>query len=97
MSGRVKEYSAKGFAESVHIRRAQSTWTMVGVYHGLQSGIENNPETPWVTVCEKHSACVCHRTLAAAKLHAADPAGWCEDCATALATTQGYCADRRQS
>ena len=59
---------------------ARVTGTLVGVYHGDQSGLEGDPEHPWITVCEVHSACISSPTLALAKSAATDPAGWCEDC-----------------
>lgn len=75
-----KQYAFKGLEGCVVQSRARTTGTLVGLYHGQQSGIEMDPETPWVTVCEEHGSCVCHETLALAKSWLADPAGWCEDC-----------------
>lgn len=77
----MKEYDFNGLAGCVSQRKAQTTGTLVGVYHGAQSGMEMDPEYPWITVCEVHANCVSHSTLALAKSHAADPEGWCEDCA----------------
>lgn len=53
---------------------------MVGVYHGEQSGLEVDPDDPWVTVCEEHGTLVSHPTRALASAHASDPLGWCEEC-----------------
>jgi hypothetical protein len=53
---------------------------MVGVYAADEAGMECDPELPWATVCEEHSAIVCHPTLRLARDHAALPSGWCEDC-----------------
>lgn len=76
----MKIYGYNDLAGCVQQRRARSTGTMVGVYHGDQSGIESDPTDPWVTVCEAHHNLMCHPTLALAKLHAAEPRAWCEDC-----------------
>lgn len=76
----MKTYGCKGLAGCVQQRRAQATGTLVGVYHGAQSGLESDPADPWVTVCEVHNNLVCHPTLALAKAHAVDPRNWCEDC-----------------
>ena len=77
---RVQEYGVKGLAGCVQQRVARSTGTLVGVYHSAQSGIEDDPALPWVTVCEVHSSCVCHTTLTLARSHAVEPEGWCESC-----------------
>ena len=76
----MREYGHKGLAGCVEQRKARQTRTVVGIYHGVQSGIEKDPATPWVTVCEEHGACVCHPTLRLARWHASDPQGWCEEC-----------------
>lgn len=76
----VKTYAYNGLEGCVVQRVARKTGTLVGVYHGLQSGIERDPETPWVTVCEAHGSCVCHGTLALAMSWLPDPTGWCDDC-----------------
>jgi hypothetical protein len=76
----VKEYDFNGLAGCVSQRKSRITKTLVGVYHGVQSGMEEDPENPWITVCEVHHNCVCHPTLALAKDHAVDPTGWCEEC-----------------
>lgn len=59
---------------------ARSTGTLVVVVQSAEAGIEDDPELPWATLCDDHSSVVCHTTLALAKAHAADPAGWCDDC-----------------
>ena len=80
----IKEYSFNGLAGCVVQRRSRITGTLSGVYHGVQSGMENDPDIPWQTVCEDHSTLVGHSTLKLAMDHAADPSGWCEDCREAL-------------
>jgi hypothetical protein len=67
------------FGGLVERRRCQLTGFLVGLYDGVQSGIESDPETPWVTVCEEHGNCVCHRTQKLARSHMAVPE-WCEEC-----------------
>jgi hypothetical protein len=59
---------------------ARQTGTLVGVYHGVQAGMEDDPEIPWQTVCEVHHNLVGHPTLSLAMAHASDPRSWCEDC-----------------
>ena len=76
----MKLYSYNGLAGCVSQTRARQTKTLVGVYHGEQSGMECDRDYPWVTVCEVHHNLVSHPTLALAKAHAVDPQGWCEDC-----------------
>lgn len=80
MAAKVQEYSFGGLAGCVTRRKSRETGYLVGLYHGSQAGIEDDPETPWVTVCEKHSSCVCHPTLSLARSHLAEPKGWCEQC-----------------
>ena len=76
----VKEYHHNGLAGCVQQRKARATGTLVGVYHGEQSGMECDPDYPWITVCEEHSTICTHSTLALAKYHAADPSEWCRAC-----------------
>lgn len=76
----MKEYAFNGLAGCVAQTKARQTGTLVGVYHGEQSGLEADLENPWVTVCEAHHNLVSHPTLKLAKSHAADPKGWCSDC-----------------
>lgn len=75
-----KQYAAHGLTGCVQQRRARSTGLLVGVYQSAQSGIESDPDLPWVTVCEEHGSCVCHKTLADAKGWASVPEQWCEAC-----------------
>ena len=80
MPRHVKEYDFNGLAGCVQQRRNRITGTLVGVYHGEQSGMESDPDNPWVTVCEDHGRIVAHPSLRLALEHAADPSGWCGDC-----------------
>lgn len=66
-------------------RIARSTGTLVGLYRADEAGIEDDPRTPWATVCEDHSTVVCHETRTAAGAALAYPGGWCDDCRTKLA------------
>lgn len=74
-----RPYSHNGFAGCVQQRRNRQTGTLIGVYHGVQAGLEDDPECPWCTVCEDHGSIVSHPTLALAKAHASWPE-WCSDC-----------------
>lgn len=75
-----KQYNFNGLSGCVVQRVARKTGSIVGVYHGVQSGMENDPETPWVTVCEVHGNLVGHPSLRQAMGWAADPEMFCEDC-----------------
>jgi hypothetical protein len=79
-----KEYGFNDLAGCVSQSRSRITGTLVGIYHGEQSGMEDDPEIPWQTVCEDHGSIVGHPSLKLAKEHAPDPSQWCEDCRTAL-------------
>jgi len=76
----MKTYEHNGLSGCVSQTRSRLTGTLVGLYHGEQSGIESDPDVPWVTVCEEHHTLVCHRTLELARSHQPDPCGWCQDC-----------------
>ena len=76
----MKRYSHAGLAGCVQLRRARETKTLVGVYHGIQSGMEASPTEPWVAVCEEHGQILSCESLKLAKFQAADPKGWCSEC-----------------
>ncbi len=75
-----QNYSHNGLAGCVRQTRNRITGSLVGVYHGAQSGMEIDPNDPWCTVCEKHHELVCHPSLRLAISHSADPTMWCEAC-----------------
>lgn len=79
MTRRVKQYGFNGLAGCVTQFRSRATGTLVGLYHGEQSGMECDPEYPYVTVCEEHHTLVCHATLADAR-RCRDPRDFCDDC-----------------
>lgn len=57
------------------------------VLHGLDSGIESDPENPWVVLCDDHSTIVSARTLADAKvIGQVGGTLWCESCRAATQT-----------
>lgn len=74
------QFYIEDWAGLVQMRKARETGTYVGVYRSNEAGIESDPDLPWVTVCEKHSTCVCHTSRAQALLAAPKPASWCEEC-----------------
>jgi hypothetical protein len=76
----MKKYEFNGLAGCVVQSRARTTRTIVGVYNSVQSGMENDPSIPWLTVCEEHGEVVGHCTLAIAREWASAPDTWCEDC-----------------
>lgn len=74
-----RQYDFNGLAGCVVQRRSRITGTLAGLYRAQQAGMD--PEAGrWVTVCEDHSTCVNHDTLAAARAHLPDPSTWCEAC-----------------
>lgn len=76
----MKTWNHAGREGCVSLTKSRQTGLLIGVYHGLQSGMESDPDTPWVTVCEAHSNLVGHATLAIARSWAAEPVTWCETC-----------------
>lgn len=74
-----KLYEFHGLAGCVVRRRSRATKTLVGVYHGLQAGLDVDTANPWVTVCEVHGSIVTQGTLALA-LGCTDPRCFCSDC-----------------
>lgn len=80
-----KQYSFNGLAGCVAQMKVRQTDTLVGIYHGPQAGMEEDPSIPWQTVCEVHNTLVGHPTLALARSHASDPKGWCEECREPMA------------
>jgi len=63
-------------------RRARSTGAVVQVLDLRHPDTQFAPEDDcvWATVCVTHGTICVHPTLALARSHAADPAGWCERC-----------------
>lgn len=79
-----KEYGFNNLAGCVEQRRSRSTGLLVGLYHNEQAGLDDDEgRAPWSTVCEEHAHIICHTTLALARQHLGDPAGWCEACGEA--------------
>lgn len=75
----MKQYEYNGLSGCVTQFRSRATATLVGIYHGAQCGHEDDPEFPWLSVCEEHHTLVRHRTLASARL-TRDPTEFCDDC-----------------
>lgn len=76
----VKTYNLGGIKGLVAKSVAMSTGVTVFLFHGDQSGLESDPEVPWMTVCEEHASCVGHKTLKDARSWMAEPQMWCEGC-----------------
>ena len=62
-----------------HWARAQSTGTYVGIYDGIEAGMDTAAGR-WQTVCDDHGRIISHRTLELARRHAPCPEEWCEVC-----------------
>lgn len=62
------------------LTRARSTGTLVGVYRSTDAGLDDDPEVPWMTVCEPHGYLVGHSTFKLAESFASAPEEWCEAC-----------------
>jgi hypothetical protein len=78
----MKQYAHLGLAGCVTRFRSRTTKTLVGVYHGAQAGMEDDPELPWISVCEEHHTIVGHATLGQARL-TRDPTEFCDNCRSA--------------
>jgi hypothetical protein len=74
-----REYSYNDLAGCVVQRRSRSTGYLVGLYHADQAQLDSS-SGPWATICEEHGHVINHDTLALARSHLADPAGWCDLC-----------------
>lgn len=53
---------------------------LVGLYRSAESGMEEDDELPWTTVCEDHSTLVSHPSKRLAVAHLGHPDGWCDEC-----------------
>jgi hypothetical protein len=79
-SGRTSTlYGRDGRAGCVALWRAQDTGLQVGLYHGVQAGMEDDPSALWCTVCEEHGTLVGHATLTAAR-DTRSGSDFCEEC-----------------
>lgn len=67
----------------VERRKCRLTGFQVGLYNGLESGMDSDEEFPWITVCEEHNTLVNHPSLRLARSHMAMPE-WCEECQKVL-------------
>lgn len=76
-----RTYTRHGYAGCVERRRARQTGRLIYLVQAAQAGIEDDPATPWATICDEHSGVICHGTLAEARSMMSDPLGWCEACA----------------
>ncbi|MEX3917940.1 hypothetical protein AB4Y43_17110 [Paraburkholderia sp. BR10872] len=74
-----RQYDFDGLAGCVVRRRSRVTGTLAGLYQAEQAGMDADAGR-WVTVCEDHSTCVNHATLAHGRAHMGDPSMWCEVC-----------------
>lgn len=75
----MKVYAFNGLAGCVVQRKARSTGTLVGLYHGEQAELDTDGGA-WSTVCEVHSTVISHETRKMAESHLSSPQDWCEDC-----------------
>src|SRR5262249_23298229 len=75
-----KQYTHNGLSGCVSQAIARETGTLVGVYHAGQAGMDNDPLTPWFTVCEEHHYLVGHPSLRLARQWAPAPSEWWERC-----------------
>lgn len=62
------------------LRKSRKTGTDVGLYCADEAGMESDPATPYVTVCEEHHTLVGHATRESARNCMSDPTLWCEPC-----------------
>jgi hypothetical protein len=66
------------------LRRNRKTGFVVGLYESAASGIESDPDLPYMTLCEEHSNLVCHETRRLAASFVAVPWEWCAECETVV-------------
>lgn len=92
----MKIYEFNNLAGCVTQQRSRETGGLCGLYHGEQSGMECDPATPWITVCEQHSTLVCHGTLRLAHAHLPSPTSWCEACQQQVSQQKGGTSQRGQ-
>ncbi len=79
MPSHSREYSFKNLSGCVEQRKSRANGKLVGLYHAEQAGLDPT-DGRWVTVCEEDGALCSHGTIALARAHLCDPAGWCEAC-----------------
>lgn len=72
-------YNHNNLAGCVAQWKSRETGTLVGLYHGVQSGMESDPDTVWCVVCEVHGTLVGHPTLTEAR-RTRSPKEFCDDC-----------------
>lgn len=76
-----KVYNYNGMTGCIEQHKSRQTGKVVSIYRNDQAGLDDcDGEYPYSTVCEEHGWIVAHQTLQLARLHAADPLGWCEKC-----------------
>jgi len=63
----------------VELWTSRETGTPMGLYHGVQARMEQDPDALWVVVCEKHNTLVGHRTLTDAR-RTRSPMDFCDGC-----------------
>lgn len=71
--------STADHAGIVESRLNRKSGTVISLYRGEDSGLDDDPTHPWVTVCEAHGNLVAHQTRTLARTAMAFP-DWCEDC-----------------
>jgi hypothetical protein len=71
---------ARGYAGFRQARVARETGTLILVLDGGAANLDTVAGR-WQTICDDHGYVISHETLALARSHAANPLGWCEDCA----------------
>ena len=66
-------------AGALESRRNRRTGLIVTLYRAAEAGMENDPETPYCVVCERHGTLVCMATREQARSAMSVP-DWCADC-----------------
>ena len=57
--------------------------SLIVLVQAADAGLEDDPRTPWATVCGTHSTLTVHETQENARGWMSDPMTWCEGCAEA--------------
>jgi hypothetical protein len=79
-SGRFsKFYNHNGLSGCVNQWTARDTKTLIGLYHGVQAGMEVVQDALWCVVCEVHHTLVGHASLVEAR-RTRSPRDFCDEC-----------------
>lgn len=82
--------AARTWAGFRSVRISPQTGTTIVVVQNVDAGLDDAGGR-YSTICDEHSTCIAHTTLALATYHAAAPLGWCETCMLVADGAPGCC------